>query len=108
MKNFEDTTRAYRDALQWSDFQVAQAFLKIPSSQESPPNAEELKDIRIVNYEVRQAYPSGDKQRVRQVVSITYYRADESVLRKLTTDEVWEYDEPSERWFLSSGLPKFE
>jgi hypothetical protein len=107
-KSFDKTSRAYSDALQWSDFHAAQTFLKISSSEESPPDLEDLKLIRIVNYDIQQAYPSGDKQRIHRVVTITYYRSNESVVKELTHNEVWEYDEISERWLLTSGFPEFK
>jgi hypothetical protein len=106
-KSFDETIRAYGDALQWSDFHAAQTFLKISPSEESP-NLDDLKPIRIVNYDIQQSYPSGDKQRIHRVVTITYYRSDESVVKELTHNEVWEYDEMSERWLLTSGFPEFK
>lgn len=107
-KNFDETTRAYANALRWSDFKVARAYLKISSSAENPPDLEFLNQFKVVDYEVEQTVPSGEQQTVHQVVTIRYYRSDESLVKKLTINEVWEYDMPMERWFLISGFPAFE
>lgn len=107
MNRFDQAADAYGKAIRWSDFQAAQGFLKITSSEENLPDPDVLKQIRVVDYEVNQSHPSADKQTVQQVVTITYYRSNESLVKELTENELWQYDELSGKWLLNSGFPKF-
>jgi hypothetical protein len=105
---FDETTRAYARAIRWTDFETANAFLKISDSDSKLPDFEKLKQIKVTSYEVKQTILATDKSGAIHIVEIQYFNVRNVTVKTLRDRQFWEYDEKEERWFLISGLPDFE
>jgi hypothetical protein len=106
---FENTAEAYADALKWSDFRAAGAFLEPGENPGSASDAvEQLEDYRVTNYIVKKVAVSEDSEEVRQEVEIQYYRANNPVVKRYNDNQVWQWDGSDKQWYLQSGLPDFK
>ena len=104
---FEKTSREYRLAIRWGDYERAAAFVK-PGKDQVPPDVKGLKDVRVTDYEEKQVkMEASDRLRIKNTVEIRYYRESNPVERSLSETQVWEYEPNIEKWVLTSGLPKF-
>jgi hypothetical protein len=102
---FDTAARRYGQALRWSDFETAAAFVQ-PAPGAPAPNLARFKDVRVTGYEeaARQAAPDGHS--VQQVVRIQYVRLDRMSERTATDRQRWVYSAEDKRWYLASGLPE--
>jgi hypothetical protein len=109
MEKFEWTSRDYRKAIRWSDFETANSFTKVEGSENKSPDFNKLKLIKVASYELKEmVILKKDKTQVRQIVEITYYKVDDNLLRTLRDVQLWEYDGERKSWYIQSGLPDFK
>ena len=108
VQDFEDTSRAYGRAMAWSEYEVAAAFFKSGDQDQTAPNFDHLNQFKVTDYEVRMGSVLENGMRVRQVVKISYFRKDNLIVRTISDDQVWEYDEDKSSWVLTTGFPKFK
>lgn len=103
----EATWRAYERAVRWSDFPTAFALAGQPQS--APPDLRYLRDIRVVAYEkVGPPRAENDGAKVSQAVEIRYVNVNHMSERILADRQVWEYQDATERWTLTSPFPSFK
>ena len=105
---FTRTARAYEKAIRWSEFETAVIFLKDTAKQKKPPDLDQLKFIKVIEYEVKETALLKDQSRILQVVEIQYYRDDAILVKTVTDRQIWEYDATLKNWYLLSGLPDFK
>jgi hypothetical protein len=105
---FDDTSRAYLRALRWGEFEGAYGFKRLPGITDKLPDFQELSDIRVTSYRVKQTVISENEMIVMQIVDFQYYRMRNVTVRTITDRQKWEYDKEKERWYLLSDLPNFE
>ena len=108
MKAFDDTNRAYRQAISWSEFVVAATFLKEEDEEKKEEQIEHLNKYKVTAYELRTFTVVEEDVRVRQVVKISYFKKDDMVVKSMADDQLWEYDPELHTWHLLTGLPKFK
>lgn len=110
LDHFETTSRAYSHAIRWSEFEDAAIFLKSSEgdSDSESPDPEFMKMIRVTDYIIRKTAVSEDQTRVVQIVDVTYYRNDSMIVKTIREKELWEWDAETQKWELTSGLPKFK
>lgn len=113
MDKFEDTSKAYKRAIVWSDFDAASTYIddkdiKSEDGKNEVLDLDKLKAFKVASYDLRKAIPSSDKTKVVQIVEITYFRLHTLVLKSLSDRQVWEWSEEDGRWYLKSGLPQFK
>jgi hypothetical protein len=101
-----EATSAYRHALIWSDYRTASAFLLAEEAQGI--DFEKLKNIKVTGYEVKQVTVSDNKHNFAQLVEISYFKKDDMIFRTFNDEEVWEFDQTKDAWFLYSGFPEFD
>ena len=107
-KKFDQTSNGYLLSYRWGDYDLIPGFRKPPDINEQAPDVQDLSDLRVTSYRVKQTIMSEDQTMVIQVVDFEYYRTRDVTLRNLTDRQRWEYDKEKERWYLTSDLPKFE
>ncbi|MGD9080825.1 MAG: hypothetical protein PVG96_15870 [Desulfobacterales bacterium] len=107
-KKFDQTSNAYLLSYRWGDYDVVYGFKKPPNINEQAPEVQDLSDLRVTSYKVKQTVMSKDEKIVIQIVDFEYYRTRDVTLRSLTDHQKWEYDEEKERWYLTSDMPHFE
>lgn len=105
---FEERSRAYEDAVRWSNFETAGSFLNPEESEKIYAKIEELKQFKVTSYVVKKFLPSKDQSQVRLFVEVHYFRINGLVVNSLIDRQLWEYDTTEEQWFLTSGLPDFK
>jgi len=108
MQDFEETSKAYGRAIAWSEFDVAAAFLKSVDQTRTPVDIEYLNQFKVTDYEPRLGKVIEKDVRIRQVVKISYFKKDNLVVRSVSDDQLWEYDEDKSSWVLTTGFPKFK
>jgi len=102
---FEERVRQYGNLIRWSEFEAAGYFLALDKSGKRPqaPN-----DVRITDYQVKLMVVSDDARKAGQTVDITYFKSGNPRVRTLTDQQLWEFDEARNDWFLKSGFPDFK
>ena len=100
-KKFDETSRAYLIAIRWGEYEAAYAFKRIPDANTEVPDFNDMKDIRVTSYRVKQTIISKDEMLVMQLVDIQYYRMRDVTVRTITDRQRWQYDKEKEIIFLS-------
>ena len=108
LRAFDQTNRAYRQAISWSEYEVAATFLKKEDEEKVEKQIEHLSQFKVTAYELRTMTVVEADVRLRQVVKISYFKKDDMVVKTMADDQLWEYDPESSAWQLVSGLPKFK
>ena len=108
LDHFETTSRAYAHAIRWSEFEDAAIFLKPSEDDSNSLDPEFMKMIRVTDYVIRKTAVADDQTKVFQIVDVSYYRNDRMIVKTIREKELWEWDAETQKWELSSGLPKFK
>ena len=108
MTLFDDTGRAYLRAIRWGDYETAYAFRNIQGTDNKMPDFQDLRQIRVTAYNVKQTILSEDKSTILRIVDFQYYRITNVTVKNLIDNQKWEYDEEANRWYLTSELPDFK
>ena len=107
-EKFDETSRAYLIAIRWGEFEAAYGFKRIPDINTEVPDFQDMRDIKVTSYRVKQTMISEDEMIVIQLVDIQYYRMRDVTVRTITDHQRWEFDREKKRWYLLSDLPNFE
>ena len=105
---FEKVEDKYEKAIRWSDYRIANTFRKDAASEDHPPDFDRLNQFKVTSYSVKERTQLMDQSQVRQTVEIGYYRADSLIEKKVTDNQIWEYNKEQGRWYLLTGLPAFK
>jgi hypothetical protein len=105
---FDETSRAYIRAIRWGEYEAAFGFKRLPNVKDELPDFNDLSDVRVTFYRVKQTIISENEMMVMQIVDFQYYRMRNVTVRTITDRQRWEYDKEQERWYLISDLPDFE
>jgi hypothetical protein len=101
---FDNTSRAYTRAMEWSNFEALGAFVRVPDGG-VPFDPSVYKDFKITAYKPKGAVGNATSGSVQRVVQISYVWLPRMSERSIAVQEMWEYSEKDKRWFLTSGLP---
>ena len=107
-EKFDQTSKAYLLALRWGEYEGAYGFRGHPNINDEKPDFQDLSDVKITSYKVKQTIVLENEMIVIQLVDFQYYRMRNVTVRTITDHQKWEYDEEKERWHLVSDLPHFE
>ena len=102
---FEERVRQYGNLIRWSEFEGAQYYLAFETSGQRPKVPT---DVRVTDYQVKLMVVSEDARKAGQTVDITYFKSGNPRVRTLTDQQLWEFDEARNDWFLKSGFPDFK
>ena len=108
MTLFDDTARAYLRSIRWGDYEAAYAFKNPQAMDSKMPDFEDLRQIRVTAYNVKQTILSEDKSTILRIVDFQYYRISNVIVKNLIDRQKWEYDQKANRWYLTSDLPDFK
>ena len=106
-ESFSNLSKAYRQALLWSEFEYAMSFHKTDSQKQTELDPI-YKKIKVTAYEEKHHVINSDATEIEQTVQIQYYWVDQMVEKKIMVNSVWEWDSNSNTWYLISGLPGFK
>ena len=107
-KKFDETSRSYLLALRWGEYEAAYGFKRLPNVNDKLPDFNDLSDVRVTSYRVKQTIISEDELMVVQIVDFQYYRMRNVTVRSITDSQKWQYDKEKKQWYLLSDLPNFE
>ena len=107
-EKFDETSRAYLIAIRWGEYEAAYGFKRLPGINTKVPDFQDMRDIKVTSYRVKQTIISEDEMIVMQLVDIQYYRMRDVTVRTITDRQRWEFDSEKRRWYLISDLPHFE
>jgi hypothetical protein len=101
---FAERVRQYGKLIRWSEFEMARPYL----ADDAPGRRAPLpKEVRVVEYEVKQLILTEDARKAGQIVEITYFKEKDPRVRTLTDAQEWEFDLERNQWFLKNGFPDF-
>jgi len=104
----EQSLHAYHSAIRWGSMQEALTLVDPAYLAKNPVNTmewERYKQIRIVGYRPGDAISLADGT-VEQRVEIEFANLHTQATRTILDRQVWRYDEPNKRWWLTTGLPR--
>ena len=102
---FEERSRQYGNLMRWSEFETAELFLAPDSSGNRPKVPA---DVHVTDYQVKVTVVSEDARKAGQTVDITYFKSGSLRVKTLTEQQVWEFDDVRNDWYLKSGFPAFK
>ena len=103
----QDSLRGYSNAMRWSDFNAAMAYIERREGEVDQTDLERLKDVRVTSYEIEDRYLSVDKGEAYVTAKISYHLADSMTVETITDKQTWWYREDQRRWLLDGDLPGF-
>ena len=107
-KSMDDTLRLFETAIRWSEWDGAVNFIAPEYLEEHPISQLELDRLRlfrVTSYTVRSSQAYDEGMTMTQGVEIRLFHKSQAVERAISYNELWKYDEETERWWLHSGLP---
>ena len=107
LEKFDQTSRSYLLALRWGEYEAAYGFKRLLGINDEVPDFQDLSDVKVTSYRVKQTIISEDEMIVMQIVDFQYYRMRNVTVKTITDRQKWEYDKEKERWYLLSDLPNF-
>ncbi len=103
--SYKMSSSAYEKALRWGDFYSAYSFHK----NEKPLTEKErarLKNIRVSEFEAINNIIDPDEKNARQIIELKYYVEAYQIVKSVTFNLKWEYDEKQKSWFITSPFPE--
>ncbi len=106
-KKFSELSKAYKDAILWSDFEYASEFLAdgLENKDRLDPS---YANVKVTAFEKKRNIVDPDVNKIEEVVEIRYYWIDRMVEKSVTDNQVWIWNPEAQNWFLVTGLPDFE
>jgi len=98
----------YESAMRWADFESANSLRRYDGDPATATDPAKLKRIKVTGYEVLNTVPADDDTEVNITVKISYYDEDNLKVRSLTDNQVWQYDDKQNAWYVSTALPLFK
>ena len=108
MEQLNQTTRAYEQAIRWSEFDYAMIFLQPSEREANPPDESFYKRIKVTDYKIKKTAFTDDETQAIQIVEISYYKTDNMIVKSFSDHQLWQWDTTDKRWYLKSGLPDFK
>jgi hypothetical protein len=102
----QEVLRNYEGVIRWGSVDQARRFLRPEAVGEE--HSEVLSATRVTHYEVVQGPALVDENKAIQTAVIQYVFVDSQVVREVVDQQTWEYDPESERWYLTSPLPRLK
>jgi hypothetical protein len=102
----QEVLRNYEGVIRWGSIDQARRFQNPEAMGEAL--SETSSATRVTHYEVVQGPAIVDVNKVIQTAVIQYVFVDSQVVREVVDQQIWEYDPESERWYLTSPLPRLK
>lgn len=107
-QDLDQTLMQYEQIIRWSEWDGAVNMLA-PEYLEAHPitnlDMERLRLFQVTKYTVRSGAPTADGDTYQQVVELRFFNKTRATEKVVMDNQLWKYDEESERWLLHSGLP---
>ena len=107
-KDLSETLLQYETIVRWAQWDAAVDFISPEYQQLHPITRLELDRLRlfkVTQYMVRSSAPVEAGKSIVQSVEIRMFNKNQAKERTIIDEQLWKYNEISERWQLHSGLP---
>ena len=109
-QDLSDTLLQYDTVIRWAQWDAAVDFVAPDYLEEHPVSRldlDRLRLFRVTQYSVRSAIPTDNEEGkgLIQVVEIKMFNKNQARERVVIDEQIWKYNEETERWQLHSGLP---
>ena len=109
-QDLSDTLLQYDTVVRWAQRDAAVDFISPDYLEEHPVSRldlDRLRLFRVTQYSVRSAIPTDNEKgkSLIQVVEIKMFNKNQARERVVIDEQIWKYNEETERWQLHSGLP---
>jgi len=98
----------YESAMRWADFPAANSLRRYEGEPVPDTDPDKLKRIKVTGYDIVSTNPSDDESTVYITVKISYYDQDNLKLMSLVDNQVWQFDDSQNIWYISTPLPVFK
>lgn len=107
-KGLSETLLQYETIVRWAQWDATVEFVA-PEYQEKHPitrlELDRLRLFRVTQYVVRSSVPIDGGLGLVQNVEIRMFNKNQARERTIIDEQLWKYNELTERWLLHSGLP---
>jgi len=109
-QDLSDTLLQYDTVVRWAQWDAAVDFISPDYLEEHPVSRldlDRLRLFRVTQYSVRSAIPTDNEKgkSLIQVVEIKMFNKNQARERVVIDEQIWKYNEETDRWQLHSGLP---
>ena len=107
-KSRAEAFRQYEIIVRWSQWDAAADFISPEFLEENPITRLELDRLRLFKvsqYTIRSANVLDEGMTATQVVEIKMFSTTQGTERSIIDEQLWRFDESSQRWRLHSPLP---
>ena len=107
-KSLSETLLQYETIVRWAQWDAAVDFIAPEYQQKHPITRLELDRLRlfkVTQYIVRSSAPIEVGMSIVQSVEVRMFNKNQAKERTIVDEQLWKYNEISERWQLHSGLP---
>ena len=107
-KSLSETLLQYETIVRWAQRDAAVDFIAPEYQQKHPITRLELDRLRlfkVTQYIVRSSAPIEVGMSIVQSVEVRMFNKNQAKERTIVDEQLWKYNEISERWQLHSGLP---
>jgi hypothetical protein len=107
-KDLSETLMQYETIVRWAQWDAAVDFISPEYLQLHPVTRLDLDRLRlfkVTQYIVRSSAPIEAGISIRQSVEIRMFNKNQAKERTIIDEQLWKFNETSERWKLHSGLP---
>lgn len=107
-KSRSEAFRQYETIVRWSQWDAAADFVSPEYLAEHPISRlqmDRLRLFRVTQYTIRSVNILEDGMAATQVVEIKLFNTNQGLERSIIDEQMWRYDETSQRWRLYSPLP---
>jgi hypothetical protein len=107
-KGLSETLQQYETIIRWAQWDAATDFVSPEYLKDNPISRLDLDRLRlfkVTQYTVRSSAPINDGMGLIQVVEIRVFNKNQARERSIIDEQLWEYNETTERWQLHTGLP---
>lgn len=107
-KSRSEAFRQYEIIVRWSQWDAAADFISPEFLAENPISRLEMDRLRLFKvsqYTIRSVNVLDEGMTATQVVEIRMFNSTQGTERSIIDEQLWRFDESSERWRLHSPLP---
>jgi hypothetical protein len=107
-KSRSEAFRQYETIVRWSQWDAAADFISPEYLVDHPISRlqmDRLRLFRVTQYTIRSVNVLEEGMAATQIVEIKLFNTNQGLERSIIDEQMWRYDESSQRWRLHSPLP---
>jgi hypothetical protein len=107
-KGLAETLEQYEIIIRWAQWDAAVDYVSMEYQVEHPITRLELDRLRlfrVTQYIIRSSIPIDEGKGMVQIVEVRMFNKNQARERSIIDEQLWKFNEETERWQLHSGLP---